>query len=98
MSKKKSLFLASYFDFDSLFPQDYFELFFQESAQHHWLVYFVDDEGETVYGPYHEDEILERLSLAPFLFEEIVLVYHLVESKEEELKELGVRLLQKLVQ
>ncbi len=97
MSKKKALFLASYFDFDSLFPQDYFELFFQESAHQHWLVYFVDDQGETVYGPYNEDELLERLCLAPFLFEEIVLVYHLIESKDDDLKNLGVRLLKKLV-
>lgn len=97
MSKKKSVFLSSYFDFDSIFPQEYFELFLQETAKGHWLVYYVNDSGETIYGPYDEQELLGRLTLAPFYFEEIVFVYHLVESKEEDLKTLGVRLLKGLI-
>lgn len=97
MSKKKSVFLESYFDFDSLFPQEYFELFLQETAKGSWLVYYANDQGESVYGPFDEDELLSRLTLAPFYFEEIVFVYHLVESKHKDLRNLGVRLLKRLV-
>ena len=97
MPKKKAVFLESYFDFDSIFPQEYFELFLQQTAQDHWLVYYANDEGETAYGPFEESELLNRLTLAPFFFEEIVFIYHLVESKDEDLKDLGVRLLKSKV-
>ncbi len=97
MAKKKSVFLESYFDFDSIFPQEYFELFLQQTARDHWLVYFVNDQGETAYGPFDEQELLTRLTLAPFFFEEIVLIYHLIESKDVDLKNLGVRLLKNLL-
>ena len=97
MSEKKSVFLESYYDFDSIFPQEYFELFLQQTAKDHWLVYYANDEGETAYGPFAESELLNRLMLAPFYFEEIVFVYHLVESKDVDLKDLGVRLLKSLV-
>ena len=95
--KKKQLFLDSYFDFDSLFPMEYFELYLQESASGYWLIYYANNSGETAYGPYAESELSERLSLAPFFFEEIVFVYHLVESKDKDLNALGLRLLKKLL-
>lgn len=97
MKKKKSVFLESYFDFDALFPQEYFELCLQETAKGHWLVYYTIDEGETAYGPYEEQELAARLTLAPFYFEKIVFIYHLVENKDRELKNLGVRLLKNLL-
>ena len=97
MKKKKPLFLESYFDFDSLFPMEYFEIHLQETAAGHWLVYYANDEGENSYGPFSEEELLERLTLAPFLFEEIVFVYHLIENKDQALHELGIRLLKKLL-
>ena len=95
--EKKRLFLDSYVDFDSIFPMEYFEIYLQESAANFWLVSFVNDQGETVYGPYDEPELLERLTLAPFYFEEIVFVYHLVESQDKDLNTLGVRLLKTLL-
>ncbi len=93
MNEKKSLFLDSYFDFDSIFPQEYFEIFLRESAQGYWLIYYANDQGETVYGPFEESELLARITLAPFYFEEIVFTYHLIESKDAVLHQLGVRLL-----
>lgn len=95
--KKKALFLDSYFDFDSIFPMEYFEMYLQETASNYWLVYFVNDHGETPYGPYNEDELLSRLTLAPFFFEEMVFIYHLIESRDTDLRELGIRLLRKLI-
>ena len=95
--EKKRLFLDSYVDFDSLFPMEYFEIYLQESAANFWLVSFANDQGETVYGPYQESELLERLTLAPFYFEEIVFVYHLVESQDKDLNALGLRLLKTLL-
>jgi hypothetical protein len=97
MREKKQLFLESYFDFDSIFPMEYFEMYLQESASGFWLIYYANDQGETVYGPFSEDELMERLSLAPFYFEEIVFVYHLVENQDQELQKLGVRLLRRLL-
>ena len=95
--EKKQLFLESYYDFDSLFPMEYFEIFLQATAYEYWLVYYATDELETVYGPYHESELLERFTLAPFYFEEMVLTYHLVESNDTDLRQLGVRLLKSLL-
>ena len=95
--KKKQLFLDSYFDFDALFPMEYFEIYLRETADGFWLVYYANDQKETSYGPYPEEELLERLKLAPFFFEEIVFVYHLVESEDTDLHQLGVRLLKKLI-
>lgn len=76
---------------------EYFEMFLQETAKGYWLVYYANDHGETSYGPYHERELLERLSLAPFFFEEIVFVYHLIENKDIELRDLGIRLLKSII-
>ena len=95
--KKKQLFLDSYFDFDAIFPMEYFEIYFRETADGYWLVYYASDQNETSYGPYPEVELLERLKLAPFFFEEIVFVYHLIESKDKDLHQLGVRLLKNLI-
>ena len=97
MKEKKSLFLESYFDFDALFPMEYFEIYLQETADGFWLIYYANNQGETAYGPYHEDELLERLTLAPFLFEEIVFIYHLIENRDSDLHDLGVRLLKKQI-
>lgn len=95
--KKKLLFLDSYFDFDALFPMEYFEMYFRETAAGYWLVYYANDHNETSYGPYHEGELLERLKLAPFFFEEMVFVYHLIESHDQDLHQLGIRLLKSLI-
>lgn len=95
--KKKRLFLDSYFDFDALFPMEYFEISLRSTADGYWLVYYANDQNETSYGPYHESELLERLKLAPFFFEEIVLVYHLIENKDRVLHNLGVRLLKTMI-
>lgn len=98
MKKKKRLFLDSYFDFDSVFPQEYFEVMLQEISDQ-WIIYFVDDQGkEIAYGPYLEPELLEQVTLSPFFFEEIVFVYHLIEHKDTDLRDLGVRLLRLLAQ
>ena len=48
-------------------------------------------------GPYDELELLERLTLAPFYFEEIVFVYHLIESQDKDLNAVGLRLLKTLL-
>jgi hypothetical protein len=95
--KKKQLFLDSYFDFNAIFPMEYFEIHLRETANGFWIVYYANDHHETSYGPYPEEELLERLKLAPFFFEEIVFVYHLIESKDADLHQLGVRLLKKLI-
>ncbi len=95
--KKKLLFLESYFDFDSLFPMEYFEMYLRETASGYWLVYYTTDRNETSYGPYHENELLERIKLGPFFFEEIVFVYHLIENKDPDLHQLGIRLLKNLI-
>jgi hypothetical protein len=95
--EKKPLFLELYFDYDSLFPMEYFEMFFRETASNHWLVYYANNQQETAYGPYHESDLLERLQLAPFYFEEMVFVYHLIESRDTELHNLGIRLLKTLI-
>ncbi len=76
---------------------EYFEMSLQETASGYWLVYYADDHGETSYGPYHENELLNRLTLAPFFFDEMVFVYHLIENKDTDFRELGVRLLRKLI-
>ena len=95
--KKKQLFLESYFDFDAIFPMEYFEIYLRETAHGYWLVYYANNQHETSYGPYAEAELLDRLQLAPFFFEEIVFVYHLIESKDKDLRQLGVRLLKNLI-
>jgi hypothetical protein len=95
--KKKPLFLDSYFDFDSIFPMEYFEMSLRETANSFWLVYYANDQGESSYGPYHENELLNRLALAPFFFNEMVFIYHLLENRDADFRELGVRLLRKLI-
>ena len=76
---------------------EYFEVFLRQTADDYWLVYYADDQKETSYGPYHEDVLLEQLKLAPFFFEEIVFVYHLLENKDMDLHQLGVRLLKSMI-
>ena len=97
MKKKKRLFLDSYFDYDAVFPQEYFEVLLQELAHNHWIIYYVDGK-EAAYGPYSEKELLERIAMAPFFFDEIVFVYHLVENRDKDLKDLGIRLLKIIAQ
>jgi len=94
--KKKPLFLDSYFDFDALFPMEYFEISLRQTADDYWLVYYANDQKETSYGPYREGELLERLKLAPFFFEEIVFIFHLIENEDRDLHQLGVRLLKSM--
>ncbi len=72
---------------------EYFEMSFRETAKGYWLVYYANDQGETSYGPFHEVELLSKLAMAPFFFEEIVFIYHLLENGDQNLRELGVRLL-----
>ncbi len=95
--EKKQLFLDSYFDFDAIFPMEYFELYLRETASGYWIIYYASDSHETSYGPYAEEELLDRLQLAPFFFEEIVFVYHLIESSDVDLHQLGLRLLKSLI-
>ena len=95
--EKKPLYLDSYFDFDSLFPMEYFEMYLQQTADRFWLVYYVTNQQEVSYGPYDESELLERLTLAPFYFEEIVFAYHLIENQDKDLNQLGVRLLKQSI-
>lgn len=94
---KKPLFLDSYFDFDSTFPMEYFEIYLLEAASKFWIVCYVNDEIESSYGPFPEKDLLNRLTLAPFHFDEMVLIYHLVENPDTQLKDLGVRLLRQLI-
>jgi len=98
MKKKKRLFLDSYFDFDSIFPQEYFEVMLQELSEQ-WIIYYVDSQGkEKAYGPYPEPELMEQITLSPFFFEQIVFVYHLIEHSDPDLRDLGIRLLKRLAQ
>jgi len=97
MMDKKPLFLDSYFDFDSTFPMEYFEIYLLEAASKFWIVYYVNDNDELSFGPFHEKELLIRMTLAPFYFDQMVLIYHLVENPDAQLKDLGVRLLRQLI-
>ncbi len=76
---------------------EYFEIYLRETANGYWLIYYANEHHETSYGPYSEQELLDRLQLAPFFFEEIVFVYHLVESDDQDLHQLGLRLLKSLI-
>ncbi|GAB4342161.1 MAG: hypothetical protein OHK0038_22000 [Flammeovirgaceae bacterium] len=79
---------------DTLFPLDYFELYLQEEEKGKWYVFYVDKDGkETRFGTYGEAELLKRITQKPFYFEEIVFVYYLIEHKDKDIKELGIRLL-----
>ena len=69
----------------------------RETANSFWLVYYANDQGETSYGPYHENDLLNRLALAPFFLDEMVFIYHLLEDRDTDFCELGVRLLRKLI-
>jgi hypothetical protein len=95
--KKKQVFLSSYFDFDATFPMEYFEIGLIQTADDYWLIYYATDDNEFSFGPYSESELLNRITLAPFLFEEMVFIYHLIENSDPELHDLGVRLLRKLI-
>ncbi len=94
MGDKKEVSLDIYNVYDAIIPLEYFEVYIQSAAEPLWKLFFVDKEGkETEFGPLTEKGLLDAISAAPFFFDEIVFVYYLVEHKDEELKELGVRLL-----
>lgn len=95
--KKTKVYLDSYQDFESLFPSEYFELSLKKNEDNKWLIYYLDqNEKETEYGPYEEDAILPRISLAPFFFDEMIFIYHLIEHNNQLIRNLGVRLLKKI--
>jgi NDP-sugar pyrophosphorylase family protein len=82
---------------DTQFPLDYFEMYLQEEEKGKWLIFYVDKDGnESKFGTYEEAELLKRITQKPFYFEEIVFVYYLVEHKDKEIKDLGIRLLKQL--
>lgn len=97
MGEKKELSLNIYQSYDGVFSGEYFEVWIKEAEKGHWQLFFVDNqEVETAYGPYTEDEVLYRIELAPFFVESIVFVFYLVESPDPDLHLLGVRLLKKI--
>ena len=95
MGEKKEIQLDIYNVYDAIIPLEYFEVYIQQTDDpEKWKLYYINKDGEeTEFGPMNEEDILEAVSHDPFYFEEIVFVYYLVEHKDEELKELGVRLL-----
>lgn len=94
MGEKKEVSLDVYNVYDAIIPLEYFEVYIQSAEGGFWKLFYIDKDGnETEYGPLSEEEILKTVSEKPFYFDEIVFVYYLVEHKDEELKDLGVRLL-----
>ena len=94
MGEKKEVSLDVYNVYDAIIPLEYFEVYIQSEENGKWNLYYIDKDGkETLFGNLTEVDILSTVSKKPFYFDEIVFVYYLVEHKDEELKELGVRLL-----
>ena len=95
--EKIELDLSGFYDFDSLFPLDYFEIKISTAGKDKWYLFYLDEQGnETQFGPYREVDILPRVNLAPFYFEEIVFVYYLIETRDDEVRNLGIRLLKRI--
>ena len=95
--KKLVLNADVYYGEDSLFPMDYFEISLEQMDDEMWIIYFKDEEGsEKRYGPHNDLELLSAITKSPFLLDELVWVYHLVESTEDDIKQLGVSLLKNL--
>lgn len=94
--KKIDIELDAYFDFESIFPIEYFEIKIGSESDGEWFLFYVDEQGrESEFGPFSEPELLDRIGLAPFLVEPLVFVYYLVESNDQEIHNLGVRLLKR---
>ena len=96
MGQKKEVSLDVYNVYDAIIPLEYFEVYIQSDTDQagRWNLFYVDKDGnETTFGPMEEAEIIEAVTSKPFYFDEIVFVYYLVEHKDPELKDLGVRLL-----
>ena len=94
--KKIDLELDAYFDFESIFPIEYFEIKIGTESGGEWFLFYVDEKGrESEFGPFSESELLDRIELAPFLVEPLVFVYYLVESKDPQIHNLGVQLLKR---
>lgn len=96
MKEKKEISLDVYTSQeDTPFPSDYFEVYLQEADEKgKWFIFYVDKNGhESQFGAFSEQELLKRITQKPFFFEEIVFVYYLVEHKDLEIKDLGIRLL-----
>lgn len=94
MGDKKEVSLDVYNIYDAIIPLEYFEVYIQSAENGTWKLFYVDKDGvETIFGPMPEEQIIETVSKSPFYFDEIVFVYYLVEHKDPELKDLGVRLL-----
>jgi hypothetical protein len=82
---------------DTQFPLDYFEMYLQEEEKGKWLIFYVDKNGnESKFGVYEEATLLKKITQKPFYFEEIVFVYYLVEHKDKDIKDLGIRLLKQI--
>jgi len=92
--QKFDLEIPAYYDYEAILPVEYFEVKLSMEENRNWLIYFVDESGnESTFGPFDPPNILNRITMGPFYFEEIVFVYYLVESLEESLRDLGVELL-----
>ncbi|MCS6834053.1 MAG: hypothetical protein NZ521_10805 [Flammeovirgaceae bacterium] len=99
MKEKKEINLDVYTsEEDTPFPSEYFEVYLQEADEKgKWFIFYVDKAGnESQFGAFSESELLKRIVQKPFFFEEIVFVYYLIEHKDQEIKDLGVRLLKLL--
>ncbi len=95
--QKFDLELPAYYDYEAILPLEYFEVKLASSPEWLWYVFYIDEQGrETEYGPYQEQELLERIQLAPFYFEEVVFIYYLVESIQDPLRNLGIHLLKSI--
>jgi len=96
-SQKFDLDLSAYYDYEAILPMEYFEVKLTPTPKGLWQVFYIDEQAqETVYGPYKEQELLERIQLAPFYFEEVVFIYYLVESNHDPLRNLGIHLLKSI--
>ena len=92
--KKIDLELDVYYDFESIFPVEYFEIKIGTETEGEWFLFYVDEKGhESEFGPFLEPELFDRIELAPFLVESLVFVYYLVESSDQQIHNLGVQLL-----
>ena len=95
--QKFDLDLYAYYDYEAILPLEYFEVKLAPTLEGLWYVYYIDEQGrETEYGPFKEPELLKRIQLAPFSFEEVVFIYYLVESDQDPLRNLGIQLLRSI--
>lgn len=92
--KKIDIELDVYYDFESIFPVEYFQIKIGTETEGEWFLFYVDEKGqESEFGPFSESDLVDRIELVPFLLEPLVFVYYLVESNDKAIHNLGIRLL-----